>query len=378
MKILVFLSTLFITLPSLAKTNISRSKNAPLKIHRKRSFPKIQLNLGSKLSSNIEGTPEPINKNIVSHSISVKTKIKGRPFKRFILIYLPTLETEFAPSLTKTLKVARSTNSLIGLYLPKRGLVFNSTLNMDYSDSYVTNEDGILENSRYTNLAFSLGAGHDFKHGLGLDYGIKTKLQNYLIPLSSLETEEEDSLKVEANIRPKFKLNKKIQVNLNLKYSKKWFKEKRAVLENGADGGAQAETIDQYQATLNGKFKQGPLLFGPSFGLRYNKDMENNGKTYKGPQIGILLGIFGEKITFNSKWNYKRRKYESGQIDTFLALGESEKLKLDIIHLKNDLYYMLNTNSKINVGYDLILTDSNSAIEENTNHVFKLGLNIIL
>ena len=155
MKILVFLSTLFITLPSLAKTNISRSKNAPLKIHRKRSFPKIQLNLGSKLSSNIEGTPEPINKNIVSHSISVKTKIKGRPFKRFILIYLPTLETEFAPSLTKTLKVARSTNSLIGLYLPKRGLVFNSTLNMDYSDSYVTNEDGILENSRYTNLAFS-------------------------------------------------------------------------------------------------------------------------------------------------------------------------------------------------------------------------------
>lgn len=378
MKMKKLIPLLSITLPLLAFANPTTSTQTLKEKSVNRILPKITVILESQFATNIDGLTEPFNRNTISYKMKARTKIKGKPFKKAIILYLPLLETELAPSLDKTLKTLRSTNSIIGLYFPKGGPIFNTLLNLDYNDSYGFNDEGVLENLRYLNYGIGGGVGYSFKNGLGFDYEIKTKLNDYLKPLSNSEATENDSLKFETNFKPKFKVNKYTKFELDLKYSKKLFKEKRALLENGAEDGAQAETIDQYQANLSSKIQLKSIVLNPSFGYRFNKDMENNGKTYKGPQAGFSLGLIGKKMGLSARINYKRRQYQSQQIDTTLPLGESEKLKMDIINLRNHFTFKLNKVSTLSLGYDLTLTDSNSPLEENTNHIFKLGLNLTI
>ncbi|MFT6604306.1 MAG: hypothetical protein ACJARO_001825, partial [Bacteriovoracaceae bacterium] len=108
-------------------------------------------------NSNIDKISNPVKKNVYSQKMQAKTKLKFKPMKKVILLDLPSIDLEYTPSLSEKIRSLSVSNTLIGLYLPKRGLIYSGSFNASYMKSIFTNEDQQIEDSK--NYSFSLDGG---------------------------------------------------------------------------------------------------------------------------------------------------------------------------------------------------------------------------
>ena len=105
----------------------------------------ITVEVNSLVNSNIDRVSNPVKEDVYSQTLFLKSKFKFKPFKKFILVDLPSLDLEHTPSLQEKTRNLSINNTLLGLYLPQRGLIYTTSLIANYTKSIFTNEDQEVE-----------------------------------------------------------------------------------------------------------------------------------------------------------------------------------------------------------------------------------------
>lgn len=338
------------------------------------------LELMGQSNSNIDRVSNPVKKDIYSQKIQTKTKLKYRPMKKVILIDLPSIDLEYTPSLTEKVRSLNISNTLIGLYLPKRGLIYSGSVNANYTKSIFTNEDQQIENSKNYSFGVDGGAAKDLfkKYNLGFNLGVR--LQNYLEPSNPNDPLplKDNNLRLSGKITQKYKINKAHTLGMNLNYSDKIYKEKRALNARGSLVSTKVETIHTYEGEVYYAFKKGALRITPELGFALNKDVAEDGRTYRGLYYQVDLRQSFKYFSLSSRYSYKVRDYKTQLVDTVDTTGVSPLLEARIISFYNQIEMPFGKKSQYQLlaGYDYQGLKSNRKSDDNANEIIKLGLRL--
>ncbi len=348
-------------------------------IAKKKSLP-ITIELNAQTNSNIDRVSNPVKKDIYSQKASLKTKLKFKPIKKFILIDLPTVDLEYTPSLSEKVRNFSLSNTLIGLYLPKRGLIYSGSFNTSYTKSIFTNEDQQIEDSKNWSVSLDGGVAKDFtkKYNFGINLGIRS--QTYLEvsnPLEALPLKD-DNLRLTGKITQKYKIKKGHTLIMPLSFTDKIFKEKRALNATGNQVSTSAETIHTYKTSISYAFRQPLFRINPSLGYTYNKDTVEGGRTYKGPEFKLDFTYFFKKFSLNSRLSYKVRDYKSQLVDTVNTTGTSPLLEAKIIGFSGNIEVPFGKKGRYQflTGYEYQGLKSNRMSDDNANEIMKVGLRL--
>ncbi len=331
-------------------------------------------------NSNIDKINNPVKKNVYSQKMQVKTKLKFRPMKKVILLNLPSIDLEYTPSLTEKVRSLNISNTLIGLYLPKRGLIYSGSFNANYTKSIFTNEDQEIENSKNYSFGLDGGAAKDLfkKYNLGFNLGIK--LQNYLEPSNPNDPLplKDNNLRLSGKITQKYKINKKNLLGMNLNYTNKIYKEKRALNSTGNQVSTKVETIHTYEAEAYYTFSHGKLRITPELGFAQNKDTVENGRTYRGLFYQVDIRHRFQYFSLSTRYSNKIRDYKTQLVDTADTTGASPLLEARIVSFYNQIEIPFGKKSQYQVlaGYDYQGLKSNRISDDNANEIIKLGLRL--
>ncbi|MBK25745.1 MAG: hypothetical protein CME70_17230 [Halobacteriovorax sp.] len=340
----------------------------------------ITIELNAKTNSNIDRVSNPVKKDVYSQQASLKTKLKFKPFKKFILIDLPTVDLEYTPSLTEKVRNFNLSNTLIGLYLPKRGLIYSGSFNTSYTKSIFTNEDQQIEDSKNWSIGLDGGVAKDLtkKYNLGFNLGIRS--QSYLEAANPLEALplKDDNLRLSGKLTQKYKINKGHTLIVPISFTDKIYKEKRALNATGNQVSTSAETIHTYKVGFSYLLKQAKYRLTPNLGYTYNKDTVEGGRTYKGPELKVNFAYFFEKFSFNSRLSYKVRDYKSQLVDTANTSGTSPLLEAKIVGFNANIEVPFGAKKSYHflTGYEHQGLKSNRMADDNANEIIKIGLRL--
>jgi hypothetical protein len=340
----------------------------------------IKLELMGQNHSNIDKVSNPVKKNIYSQKIQTKTKIKFKPMRKVILIDLPSIDLEYTPSLTEKVRSLSISNTLIGLYLPKRGLIYSGSFNTSYTKSIFTNEDQQVEDSKNYSVAIDGGAAKDIfkKYNLGLNLGVK--LQNFLEPSNPNDALplKDNNLRLTGKVTQRFKINKMNTLGFNLNYTDKIYKEKRALNSTGDQISTQVETIHTYDAEAYYSFRHGKLRITPELGFTLNKDTVADGRTYRGLFYQVDIRHSFQYFKISSRYSYKVRDYRTQLVDTVDTTGASPLLEARIVSFYNQIEIPFGKKSQYQIlaGFDYQGLKSNRKSDDNANEIIKLGLRL--
>lgn len=340
------------------------------------SLPKILLEYSPIFHSNIDKLNTPIYDNLLGHKLSVKTRLRGKPFKKLTLIDLPKIDGEYTPAHFKKLRSLNIYNSLIGLYLPFRGLSFNSVLTTGYSDFISMNEDNELEQSNFYSVGLNGGVNYAFSKKVFINLDLGAKIQDYLRPPTPIDDFTNDNVKFLLKLAPKLKLGRGWQIVTDFRYSKKFYREKRALTKTGVLGGIQADTIDQYKIIFSPKFKDRTFSLYPSFAYLFNRDMQNGGRTYEGPDLSLKFRYNFDKLKYNSKVRYTHQSYDTQLVNT--SLQEGETLKNHLWSMEHTISFKFNNSLDIIPGYEFSKLDSNRENDNYNDHSIRVGMNLTI
>lgn len=364
-----------------AVTDSQTTIKSKSKSRKKKKTTSIQI--AQKYYTNINrlNAPSDEDKNKFGQFIELKGKQKFKPFKRTILVNLPSASLDFTPKMEKKIRGLNFSNTLIGLYISSRDLVFSSSFSLGYSDLMSTNDEAQLVNDNYYNIGTDFGVDYNLTKKLKTNFTLGASIQDYSRPslenaIEENDKNEDDFYKVFVKAKPSYKINKVISIGLEQKYEKKLSREKRSLSQAGAATGNQVEVIDNYKTNLGLTIKTARFSLAPTIGHTFNNDMKNNGKSYKGPEYSLGTKLYYENITVNTKLSKKVRKYESQQIDTSKKLGTSPTRNLEIHKLSNNLefYKLIADNGDLIIGHDFQKIKSNKESDNNNSHVFKFGI----
>lgn len=338
------------------------------------------LELMAQSHSNIDKVSNPVKKNVYVQKIQTKTKLKFKPMKKVILIDLPSIDLQYTPSLTEKVRSLNISNTLIGLYLPKRGLIYSGSLNANYTKSIFTNEDQQVEDSKNYSFGIDGGAAKDLfkKYNLGFNLGVR--LQNYLEPSNPNDPLplKDNNLRLTGKIAQKFKINKTNTLGMNLNYTDKIYKEKRALNSRGDQVSTKVETIHTYEAELYYSFRHGKLRVTPELGFALNKDTVEDGRTYRGVFYQIDIRHSFKYFKISSRYSYKVRDYKTQLVDTVDTTGASPLLEARIISFYNQIEIPFGKKFQYQIlaGFDYQGLKSNRKSDDNANEIIKLGLRL--
>lgn len=340
----------------------------------------LTFEVNSLINSNIDRVSNPVKTDVYSQKFSAKTKLKFKPKKKVILINLPSVDLEYTPSLTEKVRNLNISNTLIGLYLPQRGLVYSGSFNANYTKSIFTNEDQEIENSKNWSLGVDGGVSKDLtkKYNLGINFGIKN--QNYLEPANPNDPLplKDDNLRLSTKITQKLKVIKGHQAGINLSLTDKIYKEKRALNSRGDQVSTSAETILNYKANAYYAIKLRDMRIIPDVGYAFNKDTVEDGRTYRGPEVKLNFSYYFTKFNFNSRFSYKVRDYKTQLVDTVDTTGASPLLEAKIIGFNNNIEVPFGKKGQYQflVGYNYQGLKSNRKSDDNANEIMKVGLRL--
>lgn len=340
----------------------------------------ITVELNSQINSNIDRVSNPIKKDVFSQKLQVKSKQKFKPKKRVILINLPSVDLEYTPSLNEKVRSLMISNTLIGLYLPKRGLIYSGSLNANYTKSIFTNEDQEIEDSKNWSLGLDGGVAKDLTktYNLGLNLGVRS--QSYLEPANPNDPLplKDDNLRLTAKVTNKFKVKKGHTVGANLGFTDKIYKEKRALNSRGDQVSTSAETIHTFKLNTYYSLRNKKMRLTPDLGYTYNKDTVENGRTYKGLELKLTFSYYFEKFNFSTRYSRKMRDYKTQLVDTADTTGASPLLEARIIGLYNTIEIPFGKKKQYQflVGYDYQGLSSNRKSDDNANEIMKVGLRL--
>lgn len=360
MKKLLSLSILLFNLPVLA---------APLTFE-----------LNSLINSNIDRVSNPVKTDVYSQKLLLKSKLKFKPKKRMILIDLPSIDLEYTPSLTEKVRNLNISNTLIGLYLPKRGLIYNGTFSLGYSKSIFTNEDQEIENSRNWSVGADAGVTKDLTKKYSLGGSLGAKVQTYLEPANPNDVLplKDDNLRLNAKITQKYKINKPSQLGLNLSFQNKIYKEKRALNARGDQVSTLAETIYNYKINTYYSLKMKEFRLIPDIGYALNVDDVEDGRSYKGLEYKLNFSYYFKYLIFTSRISYKIRDYKTQLVDTVDTSGASPLLEARIVGFNNTIEVPFGKQRQYQflTGYNHQGLKSNRKSDDNSNQIYKLGLRL--
>lgn len=340
----------------------------------------LTFELNSLINSNIDRVSNPVKKDVFSQKFLAKSKLKFKPKKKLILIDLPSVDLEYTPSLTEKVRNLNINNTLIGLYLPKRGLIYTGTFNTNYTKSIFTNEDQEVENSKNWSVGLDGGVGKDFTKKYNLGFNLGVKIQNYFDPANPNEALplKDDNLRLTAKVTQKYKTMKGQKLGFDLSFQDKIFKEKRALNSRGDQVSTSPETIHNYKGNFTYAIRSKSMRLTPNLGYTYNKDTVEDGRTYKGIEYGIKLNYFFEKFNLSSRYSFKVRDYKTQLVDTVDTTGASPLLEARIIGFYNTIEVPFGKKKQYQflVGYDYQGLKSNRNSDDNSNEIMKVGLRL--
>lgn len=345
----------------------------------KKSIP-LTLELMGQSNSNIDRVNNPVKKDVYSQKLKTKTKLKFKPMKKLILINLPSLDLEYTPSLTEKVRSLNISNTLIGIYLPKRGLIYSGSFNTNYTKSIFTNEDQEIENSKNYSVGLDGGVSKDLfkKYNLGFNLGVK--LQNYLEPSNPNDPLplKDNNLRLTGKISQKYKINKKNILGANLSYTNKIYKEKRALNATGNQVSTKVETIHTYQGEVYYSLRHGKLRITPELGFLLNKDAVEDGRTYRGIFYQLDIRHSFKYFNLSTRYSYKVRDYKTQLVDTADTTGLSPLLEARIVSFYNQIEVPFGKNSQYQflAGFDYQGLKSNRRSDDNANEIIKIGLRL--
>lgn len=340
----------------------------------------LTLELNSLINSNIDKVNNPIKKDVFSQKILLKSKFKFKPLKKTILINLPSVDLEYTPSLTEKVRNLNISNTLIGLFLPKRGLIYNGAFTIGYSKSIFTNEDQQIEDSKNWSVAFDGGLTKDLTKKYSIGGSVGAKIQTYQEPANPNDPLplKDNNLRLNSKLTQKYKFTRSKVLGVSLSYQKKIYKEKRALNSIGSQVSTSAETINNYKLNTFFDYRSKTMRLSPSLGFTVNEDTVADGRTYRGLEYKLNFSYFFKYLNFSSRFSQKIRDYKTQLVDTSDTTGTSPLLEARILGFSNGIEVPFGSTKKYQflAGHEVQKLKSNRKSDDNSNQIYKLGLRL--
>lgn len=372
----VFVVALGLTSVQAATKNRTQGRLKRTKAASKRLLPKITASIVSSVNTNIDRLADPLQGDVKTQKIILKSKFKFRPARKVVLIDLPQIDAEYADSMEDKLRGLNATNTLLGLWFPEKGTVYTGALTAGYSDVISTNEEQEIEKNRYLTWGFDFGYSRDITKSFALNLGAGAKIQDYLEPSTENETVGDDNLRITGKIGTTYKFNLDTKFVTEASIERRLYKEKRALNTTGKQDALKPETTQTYKVSAGPELRIGNLSIKPTAGYTINKDEVHGGRSYQGTELKLTNKLSFDKTNITQKVSYKVRDYDSQQVDVDALIGNSPLLSLNIMNITHDFEIgsLLPADMKLLLGHQFQKNESNRDSDNVESQVFKIGL----
>lgn len=161
---------------------------------------------------------------------------------------------------------------------------------------------------------------------LAADLSLAARLEDYASTYSLYVKEENDNISSTLNGGVTYK-DKTFEVKPAVSYSRKWWRERRALSSRGffvaAGEPLRPDRIDTLTATLRSGVKLGAASATLTPGWTKVNDLNNDGRSWSGPSLAaeLMLPVSSYGLKVRADWS--KRDYDT-QLSTFQSMGQNK------------------------------------------------------
>lgn len=288
----------------------------------------VNVEVLNDFETNIDRLANPIHENVSTQTLRMDTKFKHKPMKKSVMINIPMINLQYAGQLDDKIRNINVQNTMIGVYLPKRGSVYSFSAITNYTDTITTNEDSRIEVNQYLNLTTDAGISQTLDKNHIFSIGPKFQVREYLKPSDDLLGEESDFIKYGLKSGYEFKTKEKISFGAGVSVDRKLFREKRALNANGSFGANLPEATELLRPGVYLKLPFSNGSIGFDAGYAFNEDKVEGGRTWEGVESSIDAMLGAKLLALKGKISRKQRNYQNQLVDNSIGNTIGEKYEV--------------------------------------------------
>lgn len=343
-----------------------------------RLLPLLNVELSNQLSSNIEAQNQPKYENTISSVLKIQTTIKQKIGKKIRLIDVPTAELEYAPEMEEKRRNTKVSNVLLGLYRPRKGLIYSTSFNQIYSDSFSLDENSEILRNKYWGLNSETGVIYSFSKKLKGELSAVADFKEYSTPYTNDTEEENDQIAFTLKLRPSYKINNQVRLKASLSAGRTLFKERRALTATGLEEGIKADIVDLYTFALEPSIRLGLVSLTPKLAQIWSIDQINGGRSHTAVELGTGLSLGFGKIALKSNGSYTKKDYKTQLNYPTMPFGST--YWSETIRVEDEVSFtgLIEGLSSLSIGHTYQKVMANKLVDESDNHVYKLAIKVDL